>query len=296
MPDIRQITFKNRPAILVKSSVFEAVFLPMDGGKMASLRQNGEEWLAQASGTEYHVLIPEGDYVSSECSAFDDLFPTIDAYTPAQGAYAGITYPDHGEVCRYPLETFLNRDSVIFHFRSRLFPISMVKRVTVDKKGCIELEYTLHNDCDTPFAYIWAAHCMLAGRECGEVLTPYDAVAPIRMMFAPPDIPTLPRNRLLKRTLDGATYKFYYLERNTQGFCGYRDEATGRQLILRYSPDALPYLGIWLNNGAFKGMYNVALEPCSAPFDRPDAAAQVHCASVLPPRSRTTFNLHFGLE
>ena len=61
-------------------------------------------------------------------------------------------------------------------------------------------------------------------------------------------------------------------------------------LLLRYDPREIPWLAVWLNNGEFKGIRNIALEPCTAPYDRPDAAApEERC--LLPPGSETSFTL-----
>ena len=96
--------FKNRTAVSIQSNSLKATFLPDDGAKMASLIRirDGKELLAVKPDETYRVLTYDGDYVSSECSGFDDMFPTVDPYTPTEGAYRGITYPDHGETCRIP--------------------------------------------------------------------------------------------------------------------------------------------------------------------------------------------------
>ncbi len=286
--------YKDRPAIRIRSSKLTALFLPEDGGKMASLRDSDQEFLAQAPNAEYAVLRPDSDYILSECSGFDDMFPTIDSYTPEKGVYYGIPYPDHGEVCRYPMEVSETDNTVCFHFVSRLFPLKFLKTVSAAPDGAICLQYHIHNDGDDAFPYIWAAHCMLAGDKNGSIITPFSDDAPIRMMFGPGGNDMLPRDHLSDFSDTGATYKYYYLEQNFAGWCGYRYNTTGKQLMLHYSAPVVPYLGVWLNNGGFKGMYNIALEPCTAPFDRPDAAEKAGCASMIPAHGSISFSLQFS--
>lgn len=48
--------------------------------------------------------------------------------------------------------------------------------------------------------------------------------------------------------------------------------------MLSYNDKAMPYLGIWMNNGKFKGMYDVVIEPCSATYDSPVKAKDHRCA------------------
>ena len=68
--------YKDRPAVIVESDQFVASILPLDGGKMASLKlkNTGKELLAVKPGDKYKVLAYDGEYVPSECSAFDDMF------------------------------------------------------------------------------------------------------------------------------------------------------------------------------------------------------------------------------
>ena len=104
---------------------FVPPFLPNDGAKMASLIDlaTNHELLLTRDGESYRVLTADGSYVDSECSAFDDMFPTIDPYTPETGAYRGITYPDHGECCRLPYEVRVEGNKLILSAHSRLFSI-----------------------------------------------------------------------------------------------------------------------------------------------------------------------------
>ena len=65
--------YKDRPAIKVCSDNVEALFLPYDGAKCASIKINGTEFLAQKSGEKYLRIGLDTSYVKSECSAFDDV-------------------------------------------------------------------------------------------------------------------------------------------------------------------------------------------------------------------------------
>ena len=71
---IQESKYKERPAVVLESDALIATFLPQDGGKMASLRvrKSGKELLVTKKEAEYKVLKYDGDYVSSECSGFDD--------------------------------------------------------------------------------------------------------------------------------------------------------------------------------------------------------------------------------
>ena len=286
--------YKDRPAVAVKSDTLTALILPMDGGKMASLKTaEGHELLAQAPGTAYRILTPDGSYVDAECSGFDDMFPTIDHFTHGEGECAGIPYPDHGEVCRLPAETEIGKDFVRLCISSRLFPIAFEKRITSIPDGSIDVHYTIRNNGRSIFRYIWAAHCMLAGEDDAQIITPFHENAPVRMMFGPDQTEPLSRNQLGGFSENGATYKYYHLQPIPKGIIGYRYPLRKEELLLQYDEKKIPFLGIWLNNGGFKNMYNIALEPCTAPFDRPDMAKAAGYESVISAGGSVDFSLRF---
>lgn len=294
---IYSAAYKDRPAVVVESRGLKGTFLPEDGGKLTSLvTPSGRELLVQNPNPTYAVLTPTGSYADAECSGFDDMFPTIDPYTPTQGRYAGVTYPDHGEACRYPMEMERKTGSILLRGKSRLFAVTYEKEISPENDGSISVCYTFTNHSAEPFLYLWAAHCLLAGTPNGVVTSSFDQDAPAHMMFGPPNAEQYSRTQLGEAPSDTPAYKYYYLEPAAEGFCGYQYPSFREEFRLSYDPQKLPYLGVWLNNGGFKGLYCVALEPCTAPFDRPDTAAQKGCASVLPPNGSFSFVLKLALH
>ncbi len=283
--------YKGRPGYLVRGKRLKALFLPEDGGKLVSLKHGEKELLAEAPGREYLRLGLCSDYVFTECSGFDDMFPTIDPYTVPDGPYRGKQYLDHGEVCRVSMEAERTENSLCLHTCLQDFPVSFRKTVSVTDSGAIAIDYELQNLGAYDFPYIWAAHCMIAACEDGRVIHPFSESAPVKAMFGK----LLSRVETQPFSADGESYKYYFTQPVPEGYCGYR-YGDGSTLMLRYPGDAVPYLGIWINNGSFKGMYNIALEPCTAPYDRPDKAKMAGCDSVLPAHSHTSFRLLLDME
>jgi len=293
-------SYKNREAIVVESDTLRATFLPNDGAKLASLIDlaTNRELLLTRDGESYRVLTADGSYVDSECSAFDDMFPTIDPYTPESGAYKGITYPDHGECCRLPYEARVEENKLILSAHSRLFPIHYQKTVATAPDGSITVDYAITNEGDTPFDFIWAGHVMLRGEDGMRLLSPFGEKAPIEMVFATDGYShdTLPRDTLTGfAPHTGAAYKFYYLDPMPEGFFGVR-YAGGRELFFRFDKTKLPYFGVWLNNGEFQGIYNLAPEPCTAPFDAPDKARRKGYSSQIGAASTFRFCIAISIQ
>ncbi len=290
--------YKDRPAVTIESDALIATFLPQDGGKMASLcvRSSGKELLAVKSGEEYKVLTYDGDYVSSECSGFDDMFPTVDPYTPQEGAYEGITYPDHGETCRIPYDVSLQEEGIVLTAKSRIFPIDYQKTIHPAADGGMDIVYHIINHGEVPFPYLWAGHIMLQGEDGVRVFTPFGEDTPTEMMFATKGIPEseLSKDRLTGyRPGKGAAYKFYYLEPMKEGCFGL-EYSDGSRLLFEVDPEKVPYLGIWFNNGEFQDLYSITPEPCTVPFDAPDRAEKRGYVSMVPAKSSFEFKLHIA--
>lgn len=291
--------YKDREAVVIESGKLRATFLPQDGAKMVSLidTETEKELLLTRDAQTYRVLDYDGSYVESECSAFDDMFPTIDPYTPSEGAYANLTYPDHGECCRIGYGVELGKESVSFVASSPRFPMRYRKTVSAED-GHLVLHYQIENEGDADFSFVWAGHIMLRGEDGMRLCTPFAPDAPIEMMFAtegyaPED---MPRDRLTGFVPEkGAAYKFYYLDRIERGDFSVR-YTDGRTLRFSYDGQKLPYLGVWLNNGEFQGIYNIAPEPCTVPFDAPHKAAERGYASVIDAHGRFEFDIHITLQ
>lgn len=296
---IQEIRYKGISALSLEGGGLRATILPSQGAKLASLVRlsDGKELLAVKAGEHYRALSYDGDYVSSECSAFDDMFPTVDPYTPTVGSYKGVTYPDHGEVCRIPYAWSAEGACIHLRSASRRFPLQYDKRVLVREDALI-LAYDIQNQADVPFPFLWAGHIMLRGEDGMRLLTPFTEDSPTELMFGPEgaELSRLPKDRLMGFAPgEGAAYKFYYTEPMKEGRFGvsYPD---GSALLFTVDEKKLPYLGIWLNNGAFQDMYSITPEPCSVPFDSPEKAAARGARSIIPPRASFSFEMKITLK
>lgn len=297
---IRPTTYKSRPAFAVGTSAMTAIFLPQDGGKLASVKAtDGFEFLCENPSPDYTPLAYDGVYTRAECASFDDLFPTVDPYTPVSGAYAGVTYPDHGEVCRLPYEAQVSGNTLTMTAQSRLFPLTYQKEITPGSDGTVAIRYGIRNRGEHRFPYIWAAHCMLRGQDDLRLLTPYPPEAPKTYMFGATADEGLPTHSLMGHAPDGRAYKYYFDEPSDGGFVGGLYTASGHRFLLEFGTSggsALPYLGVWINNGTFKGYYNIALECATAPYDSPQRAMERGYCSELPPHSDLVFTIRIRVD
>lgn len=266
--------FKNVPAICIESKKLLAHCLPDYGCKLVSLidKETDYQLLAQDVSAEYLPQTPTGNYADSEVSGFDDMFPTIDPCT-----YKNY-YPCHGEVCRVKHEYEISHDLLITRYASPVFDYTYEKIISTGEKGEINISYKITNIGDEKLVCLWAGHIMLSGEYGGYATVPFSKDSLVEIMFDKEskygkagDVIRMNGNLLRQGEYapDGNQYKYYFTEAIKEGKCCFFNPKIGKKIYIRYDGDKLPYLGIWINDGGFKDMYNFAFEPSTLPFDSP---------------------------
>lgn len=300
--------YKDLLAVIVENDIIKATFLPYNGAKMASLydKVKGRELLCPANGETYRPIGLYSSYIDGECSAFDDMFPTIDPYTPDGGPRKGIDYIDHGEVCRSPFTYEINDSSLKMSFTSNRLFYTYEKSVSFTENGAVRLSYAIKNN-DTsaiPFDFLWAAHIMIAAVEGGQVVTSYSEGDDIEVMFDDFgrygkrwDKLKYKKDMLCssKYSQNGDAYKLYFTNPAPEGHLSYIFPDNSA-LTLKYNAKKLPYIGVWMNNGHFKGMYNVAPEIASIPYDAPHEAAKRGVKSEILPGDTFEFDILISID
>lgn len=309
-------TYKNRKAVTLESEVLKVQFLPELGGKMASLvcKKNSMEFLAQAENTEYKVLKYDGSYVDSECSGFDDMFPTIDTCYYDGYPWTGVKVPDHGEVCGLPWSYSIEGDSLYMSVYGVRFPYKFEKWAGFGSDNVLNIKYKVTNLSNFDMDFIWAAHPMVNIEEGGEILLPYGDNSGLTCVFSWDEgfgkygdtgkWPELKRrdgslqklNISSPRNQKGNNYKYYFNDKIPEGWCAYRYKSSDTVLTFSFPPDRVPYLSIWVNEGSFHGFHNIAMEPCTGAYDRIDLAKIHKQNSVLKAKSEYSWFFNFHIE
>lgn len=89
--------------------------------------------------------------------------------------------------------------------------------------------------------------------------------------------------------------KYYVDQKVKTGFCGYRYPSQGLRCTFRYDPEKLPYLGLWITAGGFRGDYNCALEPANGYYDSIPKAAESGSLCFLKKEEPFHFSLELAL-
>jgi len=304
--------YKDLNAITLESGALKIQFLPEFGGKIASLtyKKTGREFLVQAKNTEYKKLKYDGDYCAAECSGFDDMFPSIDRVFYNSYPWKGVEIPDHGEVCGLPWDYSIKNNCLSMCVYGVRFPYKLEKRVRFESDNVLDINYKATNLSGFDMDFLWAAHAMINAEEGGEILVPYKGQQDATCIFSGDEglgkygqKMTWPATkcrdgRIQKlnftpsKSKEGNSYKFYFDDKIPEGWCAYKYK-DGTTLTMLFPPEKAPYLGIWVNEGSFKGYHNIALEPCTGSYDRPDLARLHAQNSVLCAKSEYTWFLKF---
>lgn len=308
--------YKNVPAVTMESNELTIQFLPEFGGKMASLVHNktSKEFLIQGNNPEYKVLKYDGDYVESECSGFDDMFPTIDRFYYTEYPWKGTEVPDHGEVCSLSWDKDILEDCLYMRVYGVRFPYKLEKWIRFKTDNVFTIEYKATNLSSFDMDFIWAAHMMINVEEGGEIIVPYGENTAATCVFSEDRNFATVGDKILwpiakrrdggiqdlritaRKDEKGNNYKIYFDEKVPEGWCAYRYNSHKLQLKLLFPPERVPYLSIWLNEGSFHNFQNIALEPCTGSYDRPDMAKIHGQNSIIKAKSEYSWFLDFHIE
>lgn len=293
---MRTTHYKDREAILFENESLSAVVIPNPGGKLASLtnKKNGFEYLVQREAPNYKTR-PYGElYVDAECSGFDDMFPTIDPCYCEQSPWLGAQMPCHGEVWSLPWSVSQDNGALTLAVDGVRFPYRLEKTIRLDG-GALRYDYRLTNKTPFDFDYLWAGHMMLNVFEGTRFDLPADCRDAVTVLsdgsrkFG--DLQKWPdfldrENRLYRadrvRPRSARAFeKFYFTQKLKKGFCRLI-HPNGCGLLVEFSAETVPYLGLLVNEESWDGLYNAIVEPCSVGFDRPDTAKRFNQISTLP--------------
>lgn len=295
---IRETAHKNLPAVALENEALRAVFVPRGGGKLASLiwRATDSELLMQNDAPEFRLAAHGATFDLGECAGFDDMLPTIDPCV-IQHAGRSVTLPDHGEVWTLPWTVeSSDANSLTLAVECRRVPARLRKRLWLDG-GCLHMDYTLQHTGKALLELLYAAHPLFTATPGMRITVPGQPRTIVNAAGRKRLGDRLTRHTFpLTKLEDGTTFdlgtvppfndygfqKYYFAEPVREGWCLLTDVQRDLQIGMSWTPEVLPWLGMWVSEGGFMGHYCVAPEPASAPMDSPTAAADLGVASTMP--------------
>jgi hypothetical protein len=225
--------------MLLRGHSWKVEVRPERGGRITSLRLDGEELLDQGIGVDEPAA---PGFVKGGAWGWDEMVPTVDATD---------TLPDHGEAWRLPWQVDAeSASSVDMRCAGRVVPWELSRRIELVEDR-IRLSYVYTNRGPVAHPAYWCAHPLFRferGMEIG-----------------------VPGGRELSQLASGTSTKVLLpkgaIDRARLGW------ASGAAIELAWDAGLTPYVGVWVCNGDLGGYRQVAIEPATGGGDRPDPAA-----------------------
>jgi galactose mutarotase-like enzyme len=212
---------------------------PERGGRITSLRLDGEELLEQGIGVDDAAA---DGFVEGGASGWDEMVPNVDATEEL---------PDHGEAWRVPWSVgATTHKSVSMRCSGRVVPWQLERRIELGEGG-VRISYVYTNCGAGPQYAYWCAHPLFrfeSGMEIG-----------------------VPGGEQLAQLAPGTSTKVF-LPKGTIDRVRLR-WISGAAIEMAWDAALTPYVGVWVCNGDLGGYRQVAIEPATGGNDRPDPAA-----------------------
>lgn len=218
---------------------WELAVRPERGGRITSLRLDEEELLEQGIGVDDPGAL---GFVLGGAFGWDEMVPTVDETE---------SLPDHGEAWRLPWEVgAIGEGAVSMTCTGRVVPWELRRFIELEVDR-VRVSYTYTNRGTEPHRAYWCAHPLFrfeVGMEIG-----------------------VPGGEALARLAEGTSAKVFLP-------AGSIDSArlawrSGAAIELAWDSSVTPHVGVWVCNGDLGGYRQVAIEPATGGFDRPDSDA-----------------------
>lgn len=276
MVEVSRLKWKNMTGILLENEVLQVVVLPELGGKTVSIyhKSNSFELVAQNKNDSYNIPTSNAEFANYDASGLDDAFPTIDAAILDWNGKQ-LKYPDHGEVWREKFAYRIQDEVLNLKFKSEKFSYKYNKQIMLDGDSVI-YKYKITNTKEETFPCLWAFHGLVRYEEDMQIYYPKGVKEYINVLESSElggkgnifniqngdydfsKVPNINSNTMVKYYVNGKV---------EQGCCGYIYPSQGMKCQILYDSRILPYLGMWITAGGFRGDYNCALEPTNGYYD-----------------------------
>jgi galactose mutarotase-like enzyme len=249
------------------------VIVPELGSKIVSLRCfGGREWLYQGSRP-----LGNNGYASafdeSDGRGWDEMFPNIDPCRVPTAPWKDVLLPDHGEVWSLPWQVeSISDNALTLKVHGIRYPYELHKRLVLKEDHVVRFDYHVKNPTPFPMPFFWAAHPLLSVQPLDHVVLPQDCrdyvvsnstlpnVEP-QAVYQWPYIGQSQRLDVVAEERSGEAHKLFFRDKMRVGEAAVAS-ADGRERIeFRFSPEEIPYLAVWVNDGGWRNEHNLALEP-----------------------------------
>lgn len=303
-------TWLGQPALALETSSLTLITVPGMGAKIVSLvdKEADREWLLPPIKRSFHPVAYGAPFIEQDMSGWDEMFPTIDACPyPVDGRYQGTALPDHGEVWSIPWHIDDSGSDVIrLSTIGRALPYRLSRSARVLNARSVRLEYEVINTGSESLSALWAAHPQFAVNDETRLVLPpsVNRIVNVQVTEEWGDAglnypwPTAQARYGQPVALDRVSSsqlrnhrKVYVPPDTLVSWAGLQQGAADHWLRLSWDASAVPYLGIWVDEGVYNAAPTVALEPSTGFYDSLALAWQNKRVMQLLPNSPCRWSL-----
>ncbi|RKF13152.1 DUF5107 domain-containing protein [Alginatibacterium sediminis] len=299
-------SFKGVASVILENGLLRCEWLPEYGSKLCSLKRfDGENWrelLWQSGDEQFKIPNYADDFSQYDSSGFDECFPTINRCDNLVSPALLQHIPDHGEVWALAWKLIeLSSSQLVFEVKSPKLGYTLSKSVRLEKDKLLS-SYHVDLAASAPrLPFVWTPHALFqvfprlqleVPSHMQSITNTFDGCPSLGIYESqhPYPVATAVNGQSmdfsLLRSQSSNTCEKYYFDSLLQAddSFGFSDEY--HQVVMQVDAATVPYLGIWKNQGAYKGDLNFALEPCSGIYDAvDDAYTHQRCAIIEPGQS-----------
>ena len=286
------------------------LILPEVGAKMASLvcRDTGRDVMWRNPDRPYRRPDYGDAFEDHDISGFDDCFPNIGPGPYPDYPWQGIPLPDHGELWTIPWSwEFVDEQLHLWTYGVR-FPYRIDKWVSSEGRGLL-LRYRATNLAPYEFKCLFSAHPLFGVRPNVRVLLPEGVkvrvdwsrdfrLGPLCTEHTWPVTIDSQGDEVDLSVIGSGRQGFadkFYTTRLVEGWCALHDPESGDFVAFSFSPEEVPFVGVWINQGGWPlegtASFNAALEPCTGYPDRLDIAAVRNEVGSVPAKGTLEWSL-----
>lgn len=289
--------YKGFTSIILESEQIRIETVPKLGGKLVSIvnKTTEKEWMLDSGDRALQVPEYGSTFTDWDMSGWDECFPTI-AACPWE-LDKRVNVPDHGEVWALPWAYTIEENEIICLVKSPQLPYCFTRRISFTAGDRVRLTYQIENTSDQSIPFLWVPHPQFAITEPTRILLP----AEMEELLCVYEGHTLKNGAsypwkdvsLLSPVVTGDGRKFYYNGPVSEGWSGLLGEDSGNFLLVSVSPEKVPYLGVWIDEGMFNDRVTCALEPSIGYYDSLEMAVDNGTAQWIA--AKTSYEWHVEL-
>lgn len=292
--------YQQQESVVAESEEIRIELIPALGGKIISLlyKPTGKEWLLNSGKRTLKPPAVGSSFTDGDMSGWDECFPTIDSCM-VELDQGRTLLPDHGELWSLPWSIEFKDHAIECSVLSAKLPFRLTRRISFITSDCVKLEYRVDNLSASKLPFLWVPHPQFAISEPTRILLPHEIDNLLCVFgsskFKAGESYSAQQISLISPEKTGEGSKFYYSGYSLSGWSGLHGQLSDCFLILSVSPQEVPFIGVWIDEGMFNDRVTCALEPSIGYYDSLETAIGNGTAQYVLPKDSFAWQMKLRL-